>query len=272
MTASGPSTPNCTPRTLLRASARQQDGVVTVISVPFHLDEPMPPSTFPLVPDLTVAPDLPDGSPMDRMAVLYDQVAARVAEQVRPLVVSGDCTTSLGVVAGLQRAGVEPAIVWFDAHGDVHTPESSLSGYLGGMPLRQHVGGSDRTVPERIGLRPVREVDVVLVDARDLEPPEEEFLAASAIHRAGVGDVGDALPERPIYLHVDLDVIDPLGLPELLYPAPGGPDLAAVADGVRAVLATGRVAAVGLACTWLRGGRPTDGIAGLAAELVEALR
>ncbi|WP_232665666.1 arginase family protein [Pseudonocardia sp. TRM90224] len=247
---------------------------MTVISVPFHLDEPLPASTFPLVPDLTLAPPLPEGSPTQRMGALYEQVAASVAGQVRPLVVSGDCTTSLGVVAGLQRAGVEPAIVWFDAHGDVHTPESSISGYIGGMPLRQLVGGADRTVPDRIGLRPVRESDVVLVDARDLEPPEAEFLAASAIHRAGVGDLGGPapLPDGPIYLHVDLDVIDPLGLPELLYPAPGGPDLAAVTEGVRAVLATGRVAAVGLACTWKRGGSPTDGIAALAEELVAALR
>lgn len=105
----------------------------------------------------------------------------------------------MGIVAGMQRAGVDPTLVWFDAHGDVQTPGTSASGYLGGMPVRQLVGGSDRTVPERLGLRDVAERDVLLVGVRDLDPPEAGFL-------------------------------------------------------LRAVLASGRVVAVGVACTWGVGG------------------
>jgi arginase len=247
---------------------------VTVISVPFHLDEPLPGLELPLTPDRTIAPALPPGTPWERMGVLYEAVAAEVAADAGggrvPVVLSGDCTTSLGVVAGLQRAGRDPKVVWIDGHGDLQTPETSTSGYLGGFPLRQLVGGADRSVADRLGLRPVAEEDVVLVDARDLDPPEAEFLANSEIRRVPVDRVGDVLPPGPVYLHVDVDVVAPADLPGLLFPAPGGPALAAVADAVRTVVAAGGVTAVGLACTY-RPGSGADRRLGELAGLVSAL-
>jgi arginase len=256
------------------AAARHHEAM-TVIAVPFHLDEHLPDLELPLSPGRSVAPPLPTGSPWDRMAVLHDEVAEAVAVDVTagqvPLVLSGDCTTSLGVVAGLQRAGLRPALVWFDAHGDVQTPETSTSGYLGGMPLRQLVGGADRTVAQRIGLADVPEQDVLLVDARDLDPPEEEFLAGSAIRRVPVGDLAGAVPAGPVYLHLDVDVIDPRDLPGLLFPVPDGPRLAAVAAAVRNVLAACDVAAIGLACTWKPGSGTDQAVAGLARELSSAI-
>ncbi|WP_219414550.1 arginase family protein [Pseudonocardia nigra] len=247
---------------------------MNVIAVPFHLDEPLPAFDPPLAPGRTVAPALPAGSPWQRMAALYAEVADAVAADVTagrvPVVVSGDCTTSLGVVTGLQRAGVAPSVVWFDAHGDVQTPETSASGYLGGVPLRQLVGGAERSAPDHLGLRPLAESDVVLVDARDLDPPEADYLATSAIRRCGVDEVAAALPDGPLYLHVDVDVVDPQDLPGLLFPAPGGPPLAGVAAAVRSVLATGSVVAVGLACTWQPGSGAAGILARLAAELTAA--
>lgn len=244
---------------------------MTVIAVPFHLDEPVPELRFPLAAQRTIAPALPPGGPWERMAVLYEEVAAAVAAEAAagrvPVVVSADCTTALGVVAGLQRAGRDPRVVWFDGHGDLQTPGTTTTGYLGGFPVRQLLGGSDRTVPERLGLHPLAEEGVVLVDARDLDPPEVEFLACSAVRRVPVDEVGGALPGGPLYLHVDVDVITPPDVPGLMIPAPGGPGLAEVVAGVRAVLAAGAVAAVGLACTY----RPASGaeqvLAGLAGEL-----
>jgi arginase len=244
---------------------------VTVIAVPFHLDEHLPGLELPLTPDRTVAPALPSGSEWERMAVLYEEVAGAVAADVRagrvPVVLSGDCTTALGVVAGLQRAGRDPRVVWFDGHGDVQTPQTSASGYVGGFPVRQLVGGSDRTVTDRLGLRPVPEEDVLLVDARDLDPPEVEFLAGSAIRRVPVDGIDAVLPSAPIYLHLDVDVVDPQDLPGLLFPAPDGPRLAAVAAAVRTVMSTGDVAAVGLACTY----RPGSGAHRVLGELAGQL-
>lgn len=252
----------------------RQTGGVTVIAVPFHLDEHLPDLELPLAADRTIAPDLPPGAPWERMAVLYEEVAAAVESEVRagnvPIVVSGDCTTSLGVVAGLQRAGRDPHVVWFDGHADVQTPETTSTGYLGGFPVRQLVGGSDRTTPERLGLRPVPEQDVLLVDVRDQDPPEVEYLARAAIRQVRVEEVGGALPPAPVYLHVDVDVVNPGELPGLMIPAPGGPPLTAVGAAVRGVVAAGGVAAVGLACTYWRGSGAHRLLAGVAAELSAA--
>src|SRR5262249_43377981 len=80
----------------------------------------------------------------ERLSRLYRQLAGAVAGPAGggacPIVVSADCTTALGTVAGLQHAGREVGIVWFDAHGDVQTLETTASGYLGGLPLRLLVG------------------------------------------------------------------------------------------------------------------------------------
>jgi arginase len=168
----------------------------------------------------------------------------------RPVVLSGDCTTALGTVAGLQHAGIDPGIVWFDAHGDVQTLETTASGYLGGLPLRLLVGYRPELIATGLGLRPVAEHRVVLAGARDLDPPEIAYLQSALIRRAQIPELDAAMPAGPLYVHLDVDVIDPAAVPGLRYPAPGGPDRAQVAAALGMLLATGRVAAVGIACTW----------------------
>jgi arginase len=228
------------------------------ILVSYHLDEHLPRLDVPYEPDRTVTADLPDGSPWQRMAALYGSAADVVADDVRggrrPVVMSGDCTTSLATVAGLQRAGVDPAIVWFDGHGDIQTLETTASGYLGGMPLRILTGYRPELISDDLGLRPISDDRVVLVDARDLDPPEAAFLATSAIRRLDVGDlVADVLPDGPLYLHLDFDVVTPDDLPGLLFPAAGGPRIGAVGAAIGRVMAAGQVAAVGIGCTWHAG-------------------
>jgi arginase len=235
---------------------------VTRVLVPYHLDEHLPDLDVPVPAEVTVTADLPaEGGPWQRLAHLYQEVATVVADAVGhgagPAVFAGDCTTSLGTVAGLQRAGLDPAIVWFDAHGDVQTPETTSSGYLGGMPLRLLAGYRPELIAARLGLRPVPEDRILLTDARDLDPPEVTYLESAAIRRLPVTEL-TALPDGPIYLHVDLDVVDPADLPGLRFPAPGGPRLTEVAAALHRVVATGRVAALGFACTW-QPGRPAAG-------------
>ena len=146
---------------------------VDVIGVPYHLDEYLPDLDLPLRPDAVVTADLPPGDPWERLAFLYSRVARAVAAVAKgPAVVeSGDCTTALGAVAGLQHAGADPAIVWFDAHGDVQTLETTASGYLGGLPLRLLAGYRPELIADRLGLRPVAEHRILLAGARDLDPP-----------------------------------------------------------------------------------------------------
>ena len=236
-----------------------------ILRVPYHLDEYLPDLDLPLRPDEEISGDLPRGDAWERLGFLYSAVADAVADaagrSARLVVVSGDCTTSLGTVAGLQHAGVDAGIVWLDAHGDVQTLETTASGYLGGYPLRLLTGYRPELIAAGLHLRPVAEQRVLLVGARDLDPPEVTYLAAASIGRAEVADLGAAglpdgpagLPDGPLYVHVDLDVIDPGDLPGLRYPAPGGPGLAEVAGALRALLGTGQVAAVGIAATWYPG-------------------
>jgi arginase len=244
---------------------------VVTLRVPYHLDEYLPDLDFPLGEAEVIIADLPPGDTWARLAALYRRVAGAVADAVhhgrRPVVLSGDCTTALGTVAGLQHAGVDPGIVWFDAHGDVQTLETTTSGYLGGLPLRLLVGYRPGLIAADLGLRPVAEQRVVLAGARDLDPPEIAYLRTARIGRVQVAELDNAvLPDGPLYVHLDLDVIDPVAVPGLRYPAPGGPGCAQVTAALGTLLATGRVAAVGIACTW----RPGHGAAGAVDPHLEA--
>lgn len=225
---------------------------MSILAVPYHLDERLDGFETGLLADRQVTAALPATGPWQRMAVLYEQFADAVAEQSdRPVVISGDCTTSLGILAGLQRAGRDVGIVWLDAHADFHTEASTTSGYLGGMPLALAAGVGTLTLPAALGLRPVPESRIVLVDARDTDPGEQELLDRSSAQRTRVSDLDAVrLPDGELYLHVDVDVCDPGQVPGLLYPAPGGPDVTEVLAAVRRVAATGRLSAVGIAATW----------------------
>lgn len=220
-----------------------------VILSPFHLDERLD-GAWPLALDETIDPPLPDGSPWERMAVIARAVADAVArardDGAVPLVLAGDCVAALAVVAGVQRTGADPHVVWLDAHGDLHTPESSSSGYLGGQPVRQLLGAADRTVPDAIGLRAIGEAAVTLMDGRDLDPPEAAFLAASRIRHLALQPVA-AL--GPVVLHVDVDVVDGAELPGLLYPVGGGPSLERVLAVLGELLGRNEVVAISLGCT-----------------------
>ena len=96
-------------------------------------------------------------------------------------------------------------VVWIDAHGDLNTPESSPSGNAWGMPLRMLIDAGD-VAPE----------DVILLGARNLDPPEVEFIADAGIRQ----ELG-ALPDD-VYVALDLDVIRPGDL-DVFMPEPGGP-------------------------------------------------
>jgi arginase len=227
-----------------------------VIELPYHLDEYLPGLDVPLRPAEVVTAELPAGDVWERLAILYalagQAVADAAARGAGPVVVvSGDCLAALGTVAGLQRAGTDAGIVWFDAHGDVQTLETTTSGYLAGLSLRLLAGYRPELIAARLGLRPVPESRIILAGARDLDPPEVTYLAAAQLRRREVANLHrDDLPDGPLYVHLDADVIDPAEVPGLRYPARGGPGATQVADALRLLLGTGRVAAVGIACSW----------------------
>ncbi|GIF47761.1 hypothetical protein Afe04nite_23000 [Asanoa ferruginea] len=244
---------------------------MTIFRVPYHHDERLADDSLVLPgASVTVEPEFPDGTIWERLASLTGAVAAVVAEDAKagavPTVVSGDCLVALGTIAGLQRAGLDPGLLWFDAHGDVHTLETTTSGYLGGLSLRLALGAHPDLLAGPLGLRPLPIERAVLVDGRDLDPAEVAYLATSGLVRQPVDAL--ALPDGPLVLHVDVDVIDSAELPGLRFPAPGGPSTGDVLEAVQRVLATGRVAAVDIAGTWhdAPNSRATETLAALLAS------
>lgn len=238
-------------------ATRDYSAAMTTIRVPYHQDERLADDSVPVLTadTVTVEASLPGGTIWQRLGALYDAVAATVAEHTRagavPTVISGDCLVAVATIAGIQRAGADPGVVWFDAHGDVHTLDTSTSGYLGGLALRLAMGAHAELLAEPLGLRPIAEERTVLVDARDLDPAEVAYLSTSGLTRRAVDDLDEAaLPDGPIVLHVDVDVIDAGELQNLRFPVSSGPSTDAVLRAIHLVLATGRVVAVDISCPW----------------------
>lgn len=197
-----------------------------------------------------VTPALPEGSPTERMGMLNAALAAEVAATRAagnlPIVIAGDCTASIGVLAGLQQETPDLTLVWYDAHGDFNTPETTPSGFIGGMPLAMLCGRGEQTIVNGAGAKVHPESQVILTDARDLDPGEKEAVAGSALtHLPNVAGLLDVpLPAKPIYIHFDSDVLRLNDMAAVNYPAQGGSDLATIEASLARLAQTGRVAAV----------------------------
>lgn len=224
------------------------------ILVPYYLEKSMPDISSILQGAEGILPDTPlTGHPPADLPAIYRPLAQRVAAiaatGARPVTIAGDCCTALAVESGLHRAGLSPLVVWFDAHGDFNTWETSPSGFLGGMPLAMLVGRGEQTYLEALSLPPLSEDRVVLAGARQLDPGEAAGLAASQVIQ--IPDVIDLIgydwPDRPIHVHFDVDVVNPQDVPAVDYPTPGGPTATEIDSVLRGIAATGKLAAVSVA-------------------------
>lgn len=166
-----------------------------------------------------------------------------------PFVLGGNCSSAIGVMAGLSSER-SSGLVWFDAHGDLNTPETSVSGYFDGMPLAVIVGWCWSAMAAAVpGFIPVPEERVMHVGGRDFDPGEREALDASRISVVdprvlrsprkgpGMGGVVRRLAQRAtgVDLHVDLDVMDKRDGVANRFAANGGPRLGAIEAAIQAV-------------------------------------
>ena len=223
------------------------------VLTPTFLDQPVPALERIATPDWQInRPVLPEGDLQHRMNAIHEPLAGFVAQTItagdRPVSLAGDCCTAIGVLAGLQRAGVDPWLLWLDAHGDFNTPETSPSGFLGGMPLAMMVGKGDLTMPQAVGLQALPENQIVLADGRDLDPEEQHLIQTSAmVHLSHFEDLLTyPLPERPLYVHFDTDVVALDESPAHNYPAQGGPSVALMETVFQRLAADKQVVAVSL--------------------------
>jgi arginase len=188
------------------------------------------------------------------------QLARKISERVRacceagrfPIVLSGNCNAALGTVSG---CGAEPTgIVWFDGHGEATTPESTRSGFLDGMPISILVGRAWHTLAKSVpGFSPIPGNRIVLFGARDLEAAECTLLEESGVQQlATVDQLKKILPalvkgaER-VYVHVDLDVLDPSVATSNQWTPPDGISLKTLLQAIQEVKSHAKIAALGIA-------------------------
>ncbi|MGX9118424.1 arginase family protein [Mesorhizobium sp. BHbsci] len=144
-----------------------------------------------------------------------------------PIVLTGNCLTAAGAVAG----DTADSIIWIDQHGDLNTPETSAYGFLDGMALATTLGLCWRPMTSAIpGFQAIDPSRCMLVDARDVDPDERRLLETLPIIRAQWADALDnvgklkAAGAAQVHLHLDLDVHDPDVLQVNRYARPGGPN------------------------------------------------
>jgi arginase len=250
----------------------------TLVTVPYHLGRPrFGPGLGPEQLARWALADFPDRDldvrPVELPIPFQHEVgasfalAASLAEEVRvarlrgrrPVVLAGNCVSCVGTLAALSPGAV--GIVWLDAHGDLNTPDTTSTGFLDGMALSTAIGRSWRGLAEAIpGFEPVTQDNVVLVGGRAMDPAEIDLVRVGAIthvSEAHVRSVGPPAALRAafeelrarvdrIYLHVDLDVLDPDELVANQWQESGGLRVQELQEAVATAIGTFHVAAVGV--------------------------
>lgn len=178
-----------------------------------------------------------------------------------------NCSSLMGMLAGLQHSGpsrrpLKVGLVFIDAHGDFNTPETTLSGMLGGMPVAVSAGMCLTNLRLKSGLEPALPTRyIVMAAVRDTDPLEQELIDRSEIRMISVADIRSrsenlhAEMERlsgltdVIYVHVDMDVLDPKEVPGHPLTVPDGPTSHELAAALADMFGYDKVAALGIAST-----------------------
>lgn len=173
---------------------------------------------------------------------LADQVEAALEARSMPIILGGDHSIAIGSVGGLSafhhKQGKRVGVIWFDAHGDMNTPDTSPSGNIHGMPFAAILGHGAKELTEISGFAPkVYPEDCVLIGARSVDPEEAVALKASGIRVITMRELDErgmsAVMDEAMWLasrrtagfHVtmDMDFVDPDFAPGVGTPVPGGP-------------------------------------------------
>lgn len=194
------------------------------------------------------APREPRDLPWDRaleaseafLSELADTTQRTLEQDAVPVIATPRCAAALASIPAVLAARDDVHVVWFDAHGDLHTPATTETGYLGGMPITALLGEWQSGFGA--GLRPE---NLVHLGARDLDESERVFMEKRRIFAARLADFDDDLARveerlngKKVFLHLDCDVFDP-------------PDVAAeyrVAGGLTREQAAAVFAVIGRVC------------------------
>ncbi len=177
-------------------------------------------------------------------AELAERTADAVRSRIRPLVLGGDHSLAAGSVAGsataLAERGQRVGLIWLDAHADINTPESSLSGNVHGMPVAHLLGHGDQRLSHLSSVYPaVLPEHVAYVGLRDLDDAERALIKALGIRAFTMREIDerglravmdDAVAIATngtggVHLSCDADWIDPAEAPGVGTPVRGGATL-----------------------------------------------
>jgi arginase len=194
-------------------------------------------------------------------------VAADRKEGFVPVGLLANCSSIMGMLGGLQKSGptarpLRVGLVFIDAHGDFNTPETTLSGMLGGMPVAISAGMCLSRLRLKSGLDPaLAEKQIVLAAVRDTDPLEQDLIDRSAIEMLSVADIKTGSPNIDrqmkrlaelsdvIYVHVDMDVLDPKEVAGHPLTVPGGPTSLELGAALTEMFKHDKAAAFGVAST-----------------------
>ena len=174
---------------------------------------------------------------------LTERVRATIVSGAFPLVLSGNCNCAIGAMTAIDP--LRTGLIWFDAHGEFNTPETTIGGFLDGMGLAIATGRCWREMARRIpGFRPVPDDNIILIGARDFDPLEIRELQRTGITLISPdltrewGVSGTMMPAlaslhdrvTDVYVHLDLDVLDRDEAVANMWPTTGGLTVAQVAE------------------------------------------
>jgi arginase len=207
----------------------------------------------------------------NRLALANGDLAKLVAAERRdgnlPIGLLANCSSLIGMLSGLQHSGpagrpLRVGLVFIDAHADFNTPETTLSGMLGGMPVAIAAGMGLTRMRLKAGLEPsLPGRHIVEACVRDTDPLEQDLLDRTEIQQLSVQDIrrrSDNLRRQmqrlsestdAIYVHVDMDVLDPREVPGHPLTVPGGPSSTDLAAALTEMFKNEKTAALGVAST-----------------------
>ena len=198
---------------------------------------------------------------------LSEIVAANERKGFFTVGLHANCNALMGMLGGLQHSGpsrrpLRVGLVWVDAHGDFNTPETTLSGMLGGMPVAISAGMCLTNIRLKSGLDPALPTRyIVMAGVRDTDPLEQELIDRSNIEMITVEDIrtlSDNLHGQMerlsqltdiIYIHVDMDVLDPAEVTGHSLAVADGPTSHELAAALTEMFKYEKTAAIGIAST-----------------------
>jgi arginase len=169
------------------------------------------------------------------LSLLKEEISKVTQIQSLPIVLSGNCWSTVGVLAGQDNSNI--GVIWFDAHGDCETPETSTSGFLDGIAISMLLNNCWRNLLSSHKLSSkLTGKNIALIGARNLSKYEEQFIETNRINHVTVDEIKHSNADRiksictqfigsgiqKLHLHADMDVIDPSVAPSNSYAVKNG--------------------------------------------------